>query len=251
LNDDILAAFSTDEFLAQRPFPWWSFEEVLRPEAFERLCADFPPLSLFEWHQGKERAYGQQPHNRYYLAYKSEQYPAYDGRQKREFPEVWQAFLTELETSPAYSRFIERNLGRSDLKVRYTFHVGVTGSVVSPHVDKGRKVGTHIFYFNTPDDWDPAWGGATLVLSDKQNDDSAPAFSDFATATRVENLGNSSFFFRNTADAWHGVPTMACPEGAQRRIFNVVFERPEQPGAARRSPLRQLRRRAKGVLTRR
>jgi len=247
LDDDVLDSFSIDDFLAQRPYPWWNLAQVLRPEAFERLCAAFPARSLFEWHE-PERSYGQRPHNRYYLAYQSDQYAAYDGLPKSAFPEAWQEFFTELETSPVYNRFIRTCLGRSELNVRYTFHLGVNGSEVSPHRDKGRKVGTHIFYFNTRDDWDPAWGGATLVLDGRQTDRLDPDFADFASATSVENLGNRSFLFKNTDDAWHGMPPLTCPEGFYRRIFNVIFERSDEPTRQRASTLERVKRRAKAMV---
>jgi 2-oxoglutarate-Fe(II)-dependent oxygenase superfamily protein len=249
LDEAVLNSFSAQDFLAQRPFPWWNLDHALKPEAFERLHAEYPPLSLFDWHEGRDRSYGQRPHDRYYVAYRSDRYPGYDGKPKSAFPEVWQDFLTELETNDTYKRFVERSLGTANLSVRYTFHVAVSGSEVSPHVDKGRKVGTHIFYFNTVDDWDPAWGGATLVLAGKKTEEAAPDFADFTSATRVEHVGNRSFFFRNTDDAWHGVPPMTCPEGSYRRLFNVIFERADRPW---RTPTRRSRmiRRARQLLPR-
>jgi hypothetical protein len=251
LNDDVLRSFSVDDFLRRRPFPWWSLDDVLRPEAFDRLCADFPPLELFEWHEGRDRNYGQRPHDRYYLAYKSERYPSYAGLPKAAFPTAWQEFLTELETSPAYERFIAACLGRSDLMVRYTFHLGVHGSEVSPHVDKGRKVGTHIYYFNTASDWDPAWGGETVVLEGRRTDRFDPDFDDFAAGTAVENVGNRSFLFKNDDEAWHGVRPLTCPEGSYRRLFNVIFERPDAPVRRKASALQRMRRKARAVVSRR
>jgi hypothetical protein len=37
---------------------------------------------------------------------------------------------------------------------------------VSPHCDSPKKLGSHIFYLNTKEDWDPSWGGETLILDD-------------------------------------------------------------------------------------
>jgi len=233
LDVDVLESFPMDEFLAQRPFPWWSIEAALRPEKFAELHAAYPSLDLFDWHESRDRAYGQRPHNRYYTAYRNPLYSPYEGHVKEDFPEVWQRFLTELETSDDYQRFLVRVAGHPDLNLRYTFHVAKTGSEVSPHLDKPRKVSTHIFYFNTVDDWDPAWGGATIVLDGKRSDNPAPDYSDFTDARRVDNLGNRSFIFRNTEDAWHGVPPMVCPEGHYRRLFNVVAERPDEEMRAR------------------
>jgi hypothetical protein len=257
LDEEVLESLSVEDFRSRSPFPWSCLDRVVRPEGFDRLCEQFPPLSLFEWHEDRERPYGQRPQNRYYLAYNSELQPSYDaphgsvGLPKQAFPEAWQQFFSELESSPTYARFIGTCLGRSDFLVRYTFHIGVTGSEVCPHLDKGRKLGTHIFYFNTRDDWDPAWGGATLVLAGRRTDRLDPDFDDFSSATPVETLGNRSFIFKNTDEAWHGVQPLACPEGAYRRIFNVVFEEPANPVSRKASPLQRVKRRATAILARR
>jgi hypothetical protein len=108
----------------------------------------------------------------------------------------------------------------------FSWHLGTDGAEVCPHVDAPRKLGTHIFYFNTADDWEPAWGGSTLVLSDHPADCAAPDFSDFRRVERTETNGNRSFLFKNQPNAWHGVRTLRCPADAQRRLFNVVIQYP-------------------------
>lgn len=229
INYELLKSFSIDAFRAKSPFPWHDFHNFLTPEGFQKLYQDFPTIDLFEKHNGLERHYGQRPHNRYYLAYEKSLYKKFDHQGKgiikhRELPKSWQMFIEELETSKDYQKFIKSLFEISNLKVRYAWHVGVTHSEVSPHRDSSAKIGTHILYFNTSEDWELEWGGSTLVLGDKSRDAMNPDFTDFNTVIHSQLVDNHSFLFQNTPDAWHGVKTLTCPEGKYRRLFNVIFE---------------------------
>jgi len=97
---------------------------------------------------------------------------------------------------------------------------------VSPHCDAKHKAGSHIFCFNRSDEWDPAWGGQTLILDDggRFRRDSAPAFDDFDEIITADIVGNQSVVFRRQGNSWHGVKELQCPEGAYRRVFIVVIE---------------------------
>ncbi|HJR50053.1 MAG TPA: 2OG-Fe(II) oxygenase [Gemmatimonadales bacterium] len=231
LDVERLQRFPRESFTGARPFPWYSFEQLIRRERFEELCREFPPLELFEFHQDLPRTAGQRPHNRYYLAYEESIYTRLDHSQSgiardAQLPKAWRDFIHELEQSPEYRRFIQRLFGADGLEIRYAWHVGVTNSEVSPHRDAGRKLGTHIFYFNTSEDWDSAWGGSTLVLHGKRVAADNPDFSDFEQVEATPFLDNRSFLFQNTQDAWHGVQALTCPEDRYRRLFNVIFEAP-------------------------
>ena len=223
-------------FTGQSPFPWHNFSRLLTPDGFELLYREYPPLSLFEKHVGLERAGGQRPHNRYYLAYEHSIYEQIERQDAGEvkhadLPEAWQAFIEEINNSPDYRAFSERLLGGGPYAPRFAWHVGITGSEVSPHRDSENKIGTHIFYFNTSEDWDMAWGGSTLVLDGKKVEVPNPDFSDFTSETASELRDNHSFLFKNTPEAWHGVKTLTCPEGKYRRLFNVIFhEAPKKRG---------------------
>jgi hypothetical protein len=251
LDPAVLDSFSVDDFLARRPFPWHDFEHVLLPDAFEALIDDFPSRDLFEWHEGRSGQHYQRPQDRWFLTYSAKLPPKPGVAGPAQLPAVWREFIGELEANETYRKLIEASLGRSDLRMSYNWHLGVQGSEVCPHLDKDSKIGTHIFYLNTERDWDRAWGGATLVLSDRSpasdpgSDD--PDFSDFGATTPVDNLGNHSFFFRNTPDAWHGVKPLTSPEGTFRRLFNVVYESNPQTGGTA-SPLGRLRHKAARVL---
>jgi len=244
-DESVLDAFSQDEFRKRQPFSWQKFSSILRPEAFDALFSDFPAVDLFERHdESRQRPDGQRPHVRFYLAYE----PFVDRRpgiaHKADLPKVWRQFLDDIEHNTAYRRLIFSSLGRDDLMVRFNWHMGFSGSEVSPHLDKTPKIGTHIFYFNPEGYWDRAWGGSTLVLGGRPPEVTNPDFADFAEVTPVENVGNSSFFFKNGPDAWHGVQAIDCPDGTYRRLFNILFE--HRPGV--RQPRSLMAHRVRGKL---
>lgn len=248
INYDLLAEFAPQSFISKQPYPWHDFHRLLTPEGFAALYETFPSLSLFERHSGMERVHGQRPHNRYYLAYEESVYKHDAGQREdgtikhNELPETWQMFMDELATSERYQNFVKQMFQVPEFEMRYAWHVGVKDSEVSPHVDGIKKIGTHIFYFNTSEDWKPAWGGATLVLADKQTDAMNPDFSDFTGVEAAQITDNHSFLFRNGEQSWHGVKALMCPEGSYRRLFNVIFEFPETSGKATSSPLGALKR---------
>jgi hypothetical protein len=242
LNHELMTGFDIRQFRTRTPFPWFNFAQFLTPAGFETLYRDFPSLELFEQHSGMERAYGQRPHDRYYLAYEESIYhqdaPAGPGVVSHDqLPRAWQVFIDELRQSQDYSRFVKTVFGVEAYEPRYAWHVGFAGSEVSPHVDAPSKIGTHIFYFNTSEDWNPEWGGATLVLGDKQTDVLNPEFTDFKTVVCAEIRDNHSFLFQNTEEAWHGAQALTCPAGRYRRLFNVIFDAPAAPAVGTHRPL--------------
>jgi len=230
INYDIFDYLYAQSFKSKEQFVWANFQQFLTEEGFSILYQEFPSLNLFEKHQGIKRVYGQRPHNRYYLAYEHSTYSqlAHPGKgvvKLNSLPESWKIFIEELENSKEYINFIKFFLGIKSFKARYVWHIGVTNSEVSPHVDTLEKIGTHIFYFNTSQDWDGDWGGSTLVLEGKLIDAMNPEFTDFTSVTSTQILDNHSFIFKNTPNAWHGVKRLSCPEGKYRKIFKVVIEK--------------------------
>ncbi|MGI4815757.1 MAG: 2OG-Fe(II) oxygenase [Janthinobacterium lividum] len=232
-------------FTDRSPFPWSAFGDLLKPGAFRTLLDAFPSVELFEMHRGLERAHGQRSHDRFYLAYEQSIYERAD-RAPQEgvvghdaLPPAWQAFIDELNSSPAYREFTEKLLGVGPMSARFAWHMGVTGSEVSPHRDSVDKIGTHIFYFNTADDWQPEWGGSIVVLGGKRIAANNPDMSDFETAVDLDIRDNRSFLFKNTPDAWHGVEPLTCPSGSYRRLFNVILHPAEGRVAKPRGFLRR------------
>ena len=210
------------EFLDRRPFPWISVKGVIRNDSYQRLQTELPSIEQFQAQLGNRRAHGQQGHDRYALQYR----PALDDA----LPSVWREFVAELH-GPQYREFVRNlyGLGPSERFVlSMHWHYAPPGASVSPHVDARRKIGSHIFYFHSDDEWDPSWGGQTLVLDDEQHrfrPHSAPGFDDLKEVAASEILGNHSFLFKRTDNSWHGVRPIACPEGRLRKVFIVVINR--------------------------
>ena len=230
LDFDRLEAIDAAAYQATRPFPWTNPEGLLHPAGYRALCETLPDLSLFEQVYGVERAHGQDPHDRYNLEY-SEDVPLSD---------PWREFIAELSDGRYHAQLC-RIVGASAIDIRFHWHYQPRGCSVSPHCDNRRKLGSHLFYFNPPEEWDPSWGGETLILDDGGRFDrrSAPGFEDFERVVEARCVGNQSLLFTRRGNAWHGVREILCPEDHMRRIFLVVLNRVK--------PLERLRRRVLGV----
>ena len=213
LDIEKLRSVGSDAFLAVKPYPYFNSAGVITDAGFQDLLANMPPLTMFEQKFGYERRAGQAPHDRYSLEY----------QRGMQVPKPWQEFIGEL-CSDAYRNEIERLLGAKKAEFRFHWHYTPSGADVSPHCDARREHGSHLFYFNSSEDWDPAWGGATLVLDDSGRLDynSAPALEEFDNIIECESFGNYSALLKRTDHAWHAVRPIDCPEERLRRVFIVV-----------------------------
>ena len=213
LNIEKLRSLGRDEFMAIEPYPWYNSEGMLTEAGFQDLLDNMPPLETFDDIFGKERRAGQAPHDRYSLEYTPD----------TKVPKPWEEFIAEL-CSDDYRREIERLLGARKAEFRFHWHYTPTGCDVSPHCDARREHGSHLFYFNSEDDWQPEWGGSTLVLDDggRLSYDSAPALEEFDAVHEARSIGNYSNLMLRTDHAWHAVRPIDCPEDRLRRIFIVV-----------------------------
>lgn len=215
LNMEMIRTTDPSIFQGQRPYPWMNPQGSLTKQGFEALLANMPDLSHFKAFFDKRRKYGQKSHDRYVLEY----------QEGLVLPAPWQAFINELR-SDLYRSFINDLLGRSHIRFRFHWHYTPSGCVVSPHCDSKSKLGSHIFYMNSTDDWNPLWGGQTVILNDngKFKTDSCPWFDDFDEEIPAETMGNRSLIFGRQGNSWHGVREIRCPEGAYRKVFIVVFQ---------------------------
>jgi hypothetical protein len=216
LDTAALDAIDTRAFREAEPFPWANPRGVLTDAAHELLREHLPDVALFEQSFGVARAHHQQAHDRYVLEYRDDLPVA----------PCWHELVAELR-GPVYHAFLCRLLGVRDLWLSFHWHYTPRGCSVSPHCDAMRKLGSQIFYFNTEKDWEPAWGGETLILDDggRFSRRSAPAFEDFDREIAAEALGNRSVLFARTPGSWHGVRELRCPEGRLRKVFIVVINR--------------------------
>ncbi len=214
LDYERLEAIEPRLYQAQKPYPWVNPEGLLTPEAFEILRATLPDVSLLEPFFGKARKGGQEPHDKFQLEYRDDSPVA----------APWREFIEELK-GERYRRHMCRLFGVRSLSVNFHWHYAPRGCSVSPHCDSKRKLGSHVFYFNTEQDWKREWGGQTVVLDDggRFETDSAPRFEDFDLAIDSEAMGNRSFVFTRRGNSWHGVREIKCPEGRMRKVFIVVL----------------------------
>ncbi len=216
LDPEKLAAMDGEAFRATRPYPWANPAGLLTDEGYRTLIDHLPDVELFDPVFGKSRKHGQQSHDRYALEW-NDALPVSD---------PWKAFVDELR-GPVYQDFLARMIGHEKFSLRFHFHYTPNGCSVSPHCDAVWKLGSHIFYLNTDEDWNPGWGGETQVLDDKGrfSASSAPAFEEFDEAMGSESTGNRSLLFIRQGNSWHGVKPIRAPEGALRKVFIVVINR--------------------------
>ncbi len=235
LDVDRLDALDARAFRGRQPYPWVNPEGLLTPTGYQRLIETRPDVSLFTPSFGVPRAHGQTPHDRYALEYD----------ERLAVAEPWHAFVRELK-GPVYLRFLRRMLGQRFLRLSYHWHYTPNGCSISPHCDAKHKIGSHIFYFNTAADWDPSWGGETLVLDDggRFPRRSAPPIEAFDRVTEAEALGNRSLLFARGASSWHGMREIHCPPGQMRKVFIVVIN--DLTLALRREVVQRLRGQAVG-----
>lgn len=216
IDFDKLEQIDSAAYQAQQPFPWINPPDLLTPDGYARLLQTLPDKSLFDSSFGLTRKNAQQAHDRYVLEYHPD--VAVDP--------AWHACIAEM-TSARYKAHLCRLLDERSVVLNFHWHYTPNGCSVSPHADSVRKAGSHIFYFNTLNDWDPNWGGHTVLLDDGGRLDyrSSPRFEDFDNEIAGEAIGNRSLLFTRTDRAWHGVREVTCPADKLRRVFIVVVNK--------------------------
>lgn len=220
LNSEVLASLSGDAFRQRQPYPWTSIPGTLTEAGFERLRETLPDVSGFRRMEGVKRSFGQGSHDRYILHYNP----------KIEIAPPWKEFIAELH-SETYQSFVRRmfGLGPGNTYIpTLEWYYAWQGCSVSPHCDARRKLGTHIFYFNTEADWEADWGGHILILDDERRfkPHSGPAFDDFKTAAALDARGNESLLFERTDHSWHAVRSLGCPPSHLRKLFIITINVP-------------------------
>lgn len=213
LDFDRLENITREEFWATRPYPYANKEGLLTAAGYDALLNHMPDISMFYHNVGKPRRAGQTPHDRYSLEYTPE----------CDVPEPWQVFIGEL-CSDRYRDNICRLFDVAKVEFRFHWHYTPTGCWVSPHTDSPREHGSHLFYFNSAAEWNPDWGGDTLVLDDggKLDYNTAPDLEEFDAEIPCHSVGNYSAIMKRTDHAWHAVRPITSPEDHFRKIFIVV-----------------------------
>jgi len=216
LNNAVLNNQLDNDFQTRKPYPWMICKDIFHEEGLVELQENMPDKSLYTYENGWERIGGQKPHVRHGLLYKN----------GMSLPQPWLAFIEELQGTN-YRNFIKRMFKVDRFDLVFYWQLTGRGSSVSPHCDSVKKIGSHIFYLNTSDDWDTQWGGATLVLDDSQKyeADSNPDFDDLKIIATSESIMNSSLLFARTDHSWHGVKKLECPENIHRKLFTVIVNK--------------------------
>ncbi len=225
LDGAALAATSTESFRQAEPYPWLNPAGLLSEPAFDLLRANLPRVDQMKASFGRKRAHGQTPHDRYALEYQPD----------LDLHPAWHQLIAELN-GPVYQNWLARLFATRRFHLSYHWHYAPRGASVSPHCDAKRKLGSHIFYFNTPDEWSADWGGETVILDDGGRFDraSAPAFEDFDRSWPADAMGNRSLLFQRQGNSWHGVRELLCPEDRLRKVFIVVVNADNLSGRLRR-----------------
>jgi hypothetical protein len=218
LNYAMLEAIDPVAYRAAKPYPWIGVADALTDAGYRELLRTLPTVDRFEKEFGYARKHGQQSHDRYALEWHPDR--------ERDLPAPWVELIHEC-LAPRYREIVCRLYEAPACRFRFHWHYTPRGCSVSPHCDSPKKLGSHIFYFNTADDWEESWGGETVILDDggRLHRHSAPAFSDFAGKIRAESRGNRSLIFSSGAHGWHGVEPVSCPEDRLRKVFIAVINK--------------------------
>jgi hypothetical protein len=211
-----LDKIDAQSYQGQKPFPWINPLGLLTERGYLALLETLPDLSQFGSSFGLQRKNDQQPHDRFILEY----------TEHLEIADVWHEYVAELR-SERYKKILCRLLNQPSVALNFHWHYTPNGCSVSPHADSPRKAGSHIFYFNTAEDWESSWGGHTVLLDDGGTLPvrSSPKFDDFSSEVAAQALGNRSLLFSRTDHAWHGVRPITCPQDRFRKVFIVVINR--------------------------
>lgn len=220
LNQDALDRLSAETFQRQRPYPWAEVRDILADPGFQRLRESLPDVSRFETIVFPKTPYGGVGHDRYSFHY----------QRGMRLAQPWEEFLAELQ-APSYLAFLRRVFGipcNQRLILTFEWYYAWHGCGVAPHCDARRKLGTHVFYFNTQEDWDPGWGGSILILDDDErfHRRSNPRLADLKTTVSLPAMGNASLLFQRTAHSWHGVHPLQSPPDHLRKIFLCTINLP-------------------------
>ncbi len=217
LNWELLERLDGDRFRSTQPFPWLNPCGALSEEGFQLLLESTPDLSLFTKSFNRARAHGQKSHDRYELVY----------RPDLPLSPAWTTFIAELK-SRRYRRFLKGFFGHRLFDLSFHWQFATNGCSVSPHCDGYSKIGSQLFYFLSPKEWQPEWGGETLVLDSerKLSEFSAPELTEFKKSYATQFIGNYSLLFMKTAHSWHAVNEIQCPPDRIRKIFTVVISHP-------------------------
>jgi hypothetical protein len=217
LNRERLQSLSREDFENRKPYPWVDIEYPLTPEGYQRLRETLPPVESFNREADIQRDNGQSPRDSYLLHH----HPGV------ELAEPWLEFMAELE-GPVYEAFLLQMLGPHTFIPTFDWTYAKDGFAEQAQCDAVRKLATHIFYFNTEEDWKREWGGDILIFDAERRMplEAHTRFEEMRVAASLEPCGNGSLLYKRTERSWHGARPVHCPAGSLRRLFVVTVNVP-------------------------
>jgi hypothetical protein len=213
-----------ESYRSAAPFPHHVFDDVLRPEVFDKTVAEFPATDDPFW--------------KGYLHVNETKYSNTE-------PDTWGPTLQDVARAfcePRFVAFLERLTGIEGLLPDWSMdggglHQTLRGGHLNVHADFtshhqhdnwARRVNI-LLYLN--EQWPDEWGGK-LELWDKDMT---------AVQARVTPAGNRMLVFTTAEDTFHGHPDgLTCPPGEARRSMALYYFTEEQH-AVRRSTNYQAR----------
>lgn len=211
-------------YRAASPFPYIVFDDVLRPEAFDKAAGEFPGIK-----------------DEFWKGYLHVNETKYSNTQ----PDSWGNTLHDVAAefcSEEFVSYLEKLTGIQNLIPDWTMdggglHQTLTGGHLNIHADFtthhthenwARRVNI-LLYLNT--EWPEEWGGK-LELWDKDMT---------ACQARVVPAGNRMLVFSTGFDTFHGHPDgLTCPPDVARRSMALYYFT-EEDNAVRRSTNYQAR----------
>lgn len=193
--------------LAEQPFRWASIDQLFHADDAAQLTASFPidhymtvPV------QDIERPYSYEARPFIKLGQRTVAYP--DG-----LSPAWHRlgqFLASPDYRTAMSQLTRLDLGSAPMEVNL-YHYGPEGWL-KPHCDNGRRMVTHVLYFN--ERWRRRDGGCLRILA---GPDLAATVAEI-----VPTVGQSAVLVRGES-SWHAITPVLQSCASSRRSMNVIF----------------------------
>lgn len=216
------------------PYPYAIAREIFEPATYAALVAAWPDVSTFR--------YTGTGYHKWSLS-ETNHGPAY--RAVLAASPAWRAVFTEIK-SPAFIARVLAALAHVGLPMpadpytaRFEFSaLPAAGGRIDPHTDTAHKRVTLVVPIYAADEWDPAWGGGTDLLTLLGDPGAYPEngwgtrdymipLKEFRVDATAPYLPNQALLFVRSDVSWHSVGPFTGPEsGPWRKTLTINIERP-------------------------
>jgi len=235
--DDILLS-GKNVALQHEPFPYFELDNFVPQELYNKLQEEFPPTEeitkVFTDHKKfinsrdiedyREDFFAERPHWKAVIEILESQEFASDVEKMLRPHLFHHRYLGALRKWCAYPDPANPWPFKRRTQIGYEWSAMPPGSLVNPHTDKCSKMAT--FVWHIPErNWKPEFRGATHFVTPKNAKYNANWSNFKLPFDEVEPLHisdakqNRLIMFAKTANSWHAVPPIECPEGVWRRVF--------------------------------